>query len=158
LNRRNILKISNLVNVSQNFKRTPVKHWTYIGWIKTGILLLFLLSIFRRSIDGDSDLSLLVFARIVTALLIGLFLIPVIVKMFHRYGGSDLKKPEWNDNPFSRNLPLVFFHFAAFFMISVGVSLEVIGLIRDASFNFGALVPISYGTGVLLGISKLFKE
>lgn len=62
------------------------------------------------------------------------------------------KSPSWFLNPFNFKQPLQFFHFAAFFSISFGLSALISLVWKGSNCIYQAALPLSIGVGLLIGI------
>ena len=95
-------------------------------------------------------------ADVVFPLIFGLFVIPLIMKGISNFNIT-IEKPQWNSNPLILTKPLNFFHFAAFFMLIAGVSLNLGTLIKFHEITSVGVMSISYGAGILGGIWIFLK-
>ena len=71
--------------------------------------------------------------------------------------GREIIKPTWNDNPLTLKRPLSFFHFGAFFFMTIGISMLLGTAIKFQTLSFFGLTAISFGFGILIGIWLTLK-
>ena len=89
--------------------------------------------------------------------ILGSFSIPLLAKFNSMIPGKEIARPDWNDNPLIRNRPLSYYQFAAIFFLTIGLSMLIGTAIKLQTFNQFALVSISFGVGILIGISLTLK-
>lgn len=89
---------------------------------------------------------------IVMPLIFGIIAIPLIAKFNSVFLYGRITKPSWNDNPFTLKHPLSFFHFSAFFFVTVGLSVLFGAGIKFQTVNFIGCTSVSLGLGMLAGI------
>lgn len=132
-----------------------MKNWNRTGKIKALILGLLFLPNLIAPIPPMEGISA---ATMFMPLLFGAILIPFLSKVNAAIFGQVLEKPAWNDNPLHLNKPLRFFHFAAFFFLTTGLSMIIGTLIKYQAFNRFGLSAISFGLGTLIGIWILVRK
>ena len=100
-----------------------MKDWNRIGKIKAILLALFCLPNLILPIGANPQQGL--FVSILMPLIFGSVAIPLISKFNSSILGREIIKPKWNDNPLTLKRPLTFFHFGAFFFLSIGLSFDL---------------------------------
>jgi hypothetical protein len=131
-----------------------MKNWNRIGKIKAIILGLLALPNLLMPIGATGEQGLFM---ILMPLIFGSIAIPLIAKFNGAFLGREIIKPTWNDNPLTIKRPLSFFHFGAFFFITVGLSILLGTAIKFQTFSFFGLTAISFGLGILIGICLTLK-
>ncbi len=131
-----------------------MKNWNKTGKIKAVILGLLALPNLLIPIGATGKFELVM---ILMPLFFGSIAIPLIAKFNGAVLGREIIKPTWNDNPLMLYRPLSFFHFGAFFFITVGLSLLLGSAIKFQTLSFFALPVISFGLGILIGIWLTLK-
>jgi hypothetical protein len=86
-------------------------------------------------------------------LIFGSIAIPLISKFNGSLMGREIAKPHWNDNPLKLKRPLSFFHFGAFFLLTVGLSIVLGTVIKFQSLSQFGLTAVFFGIGILIGIN-----
>lgn len=131
-----------------------MNNWNKTGKIKAIILGLLAIPnlIMPMGAIGEQQLSM-----ILMPLIFGSIVVPLIAKFNSVVLGAQIIKPSWNDNPLTLKRHLSFFHFGAFFFLTVGLSMVLGTLIKFQTLNFFGLFTISFGLGILIGISLSLK-
>ena len=101
-----------------------MKDWNKTGKIKAILLVVFSLPNLIAPIGTDTEQSL--FISILIPLIFGSIAIPLISKFNSSLMGRKIAKPHWNDNPLILKRPLSFFHFGAFLLLTVGLSMVLV--------------------------------
>ena len=124
------------------------------NWNKTGktkaiiLVLLGLPNLFAPvGSQGQEKLSM-----ILVPLVFGIVAIPFIAKFNEKILKRELTKPTWNDNPLKLSRPLSFYHFMAFFFLTVGLSMIIGTAIGNQEISYLGLTSVSFGIGILIGI------
>jgi hypothetical protein len=132
-----------------------MKNWNRTGKIKAVILgLLFLPNIIMPNEPYMMSLRL---HMILGPLIFGLLAIPLISKMNSIIFGQVIARPHWNESPITMKKPLTFFHFAAYFMLVVGLSVILGTLVKYHELNSMGFLAISFGVGIIGGIFLTLK-
>jgi len=124
------------------------------GKIKAIILGLICLPNIIKPIGAQTNMS---FLSILMPLIFGVVAIPLIMKINATIFRQVIERPTWNDKPIPFKKPLSFFHFGAFFFLTLGISMIIGTLIKYQQLNKFGLLTISFGIGILLGIQLLLK-
>lgn len=132
-----------------------MKHWNRTGKIKAFLLAIFSLPNLVAPIGANPQYGFLV--AILMPLIFGSIAIPVISKFNQFLFQREIVKPDWNNNPLKLKKPLTFFQFAAFFFLTVGLSMLIGTAVKYQSFNLFGLTVVSFGIGILIGISLTLK-
>ncbi len=98
------------------------------------------------------------FLPVLLPFVFGSIAIFIITKFNQVFLKREIVKPTWNDNPLTLKRPLSFFHFAAFFFITVGLSIILGAAIKFQLLSFVGLSAISFGLGMLVGIRLTLKQ
>lgn len=128
--------------------------WNKTGKIKALILGILFLPNILKPIGAKADFG---FAMIIMPFIFGIIAIPLIVKVNAAIFGQVIERPSWNDNPLTLKRPLSFFHFGAFFFLTIGLSMIIGTAIKFQHLSQFGLTAISFGIGILLGIQLLLK-
>lgn len=131
-----------------------MKNWNRTGKVKAIILGLLFLPNIIKPIGAQPEMN---FVMIIMPLIFGAVAIPFITKINAAIFGQVIENPSWNDNPLNLKRPLRFFHFGAFFFLTVGVSMIIGTLIGFQKINLFGLSTISFGLGILIGIKILIR-
>ena len=132
-----------------------MKDWNKTGKIKAILLVLFSLPNLIAPIGTDTQQSL--FVSILIPLIFGSIAIPLISKFNSSLMGREIAKPHWNDNPLILKRPLSFFHFGAFFLLTVGLSMVLGTVIKFQTLSQFGLTAVFFGIGILIGINLTLK-
>jgi hypothetical protein len=131
-----------------------MNNWNKTGKIKAIILgLIGLPNLFVPVVSqGQERLSM-----VLVPLVFGSLAIPLIAKFNEKVLKRELTKPTWNDNPLNLRRPLSFFHYAAFFFMTVGLSMIIGTAIGHQDLSYLGLTSVSFGLGILMGIWLTLK-
>jgi hypothetical protein len=131
-----------------------MKNWNKTGKTKAIILGILFLPNLLMPIPPQDNIS---FIMIIMPLIFGIIAIPFLTKLNVALFGQIIEKPTWNDNPLTLKKPLRFFQFAAFFLITIGLSVIIGTVIKYQGLNQAGLSSMFFGIGILLGIQWLLK-
>ena len=131
-----------------------ITKWNKTGKTKGIVLGLLALPNIIVPIGAQGQQSL---SMILMALIFGSIAIPIIAKFNKTVLGRDIIKPTWNDNPMTLKRPLAFFHFGAFFFLTIGLSMIIGTGIKFQTLSFFGLTSIAFGLGILIGIWLTLK-
>ena len=132
-----------------------MKDWNKTGKIKAILLVLFSLPNLIAPIGTDTQQSL--FVSILIPLIFGSISIPIISKFNSSLMSREIAKPHWNDNPLILKRPLSFFHFGAFFLLTVGLSIVLGTVVKFQSLSQFGLTAVFFGVGIFIGINLTLK-
>lgn len=132
-----------------------MKDWNKTGKIKAILLALLCLPNLILPIGANPQQGVIV--SILMPLIFGSFAIPLISKFNSSLLGKEIIKPKWNDNPLTLKKPLAFFHFGAFFFLTIGFSMVVGTAMKFQLFSVFGLTSVSFGIGILIGINLTLK-
>ncbi|MES2558172.1 MAG: hypothetical protein V4590_00415 [Bacteroidota bacterium] len=130
-----------------------MENWNRTGKIKALVLALIALYNILIPLGAHVEQGI---AMIVMPLVFASLAIPLVAK-FNGALGREIIEPHWNDNPLLLNRPLSFFHFGAFFFLTVGCSMLIGTGIKFQTLNSFGLTSISFGLGILTGIWLTLK-
>jgi hypothetical protein len=119
-----------------------MKNWKQTGKIKAIILGILSLPNLLIPIGATGELGLVM---ILMPLIFGSISIPLIADINGAILGQEIIKPTWNENPLTPKRPLSFFHFGAFFFMTVGLSMFLGTAIKFQTLSFFGLTAISIG-------------
>lgn len=131
-----------------------MNNWNKTGKIKAIVLGLLALPNLLMPIGATGEQGLFM---ILMPLVFGSIAIPLITKFNEALFGREIRKPTWNDNPLTLKRPLSFFHFGAFFFLTIGLSILIGTGIKFQTLNFIGLTTMSFGLGILIGIWLTLK-
>ncbi len=131
-----------------------MKNWNIIGKVKAILLALLFLPNLFFPMPTIPEIGI---GMALVPLMFASFAIPFITKLNKAFFNSTIEKPNWNDNPINIKRPLSFFQFAAYSFLSIGISLIIGAEIHYATFQKIALIIISFGIGILIGIHLTLK-
>lgn len=131
-----------------------MKNWNRTGKIKAIVLtVLFFLNLFAVS----PQLFKIGLFQYLVIFLFGALALPLIIRVNVGIGNGIIEKPNWNENPFRRNRPLVFFQFAAWFMLFSGASMLIGSIIKHQVYSSFGMSAFLFGAGALIGIQLTLK-
>lgn len=131
-----------------------LKKLNKVGMIKIALFPLFILQTLFISSNLTFSFS---YAESIIGIIFFSISIPLIIKILTSILNNDFQKPNWNDNPFVKNNPLIFVQFAAFYLLFSGLTLITLNLTGLHKNNLDVItLPIGIGAYVGLKLTTIF--
>lgn len=131
-----------------------MKYLNTNGKVKVVILIILFLLNILIPMKPQPNFGL---AIILIPLIFGVFAIPLVIKVHSVIFGQVIERPLWNDFSFNLKRPFRFFHFLAFALLTIGLSICIGTTIKYQALNQYGFTTFSSGIGILLGIEILLK-